>query len=46
VCFGLDQVSFAGKPHLLLYGFLGMLACLVTALAVSVISSVLPQKAH
>ena len=35
VCFGLDQVSFAGKPHLLLYGFLGMIACLVTALAVS-----------
>ncbi|MBR0505526.1 MAG: sodium:solute symporter, partial [Kiritimatiellae bacterium] len=35
VCFGLDQVSFAGKPHLLLYGFLGMVACLVTALAAS-----------
>ena len=35
VCFALDQLSFAGKPHLLLYGFLGMIACLVTALAVS-----------
>ena len=35
VCFGLDQVSFAGKPHILTYGFLGMLACLATALAVS-----------
>ena len=31
VCFTLDQVSFAGKPHLLLFGFLGMLACLVVA---------------
>ena len=38
VCFALDQLSFAGKPHLLLYGFLGMLACLVTALAVSAFS--------
>ena len=38
VCFGLDQVSFAGKPHLLLYGFLGMVACLVTALAMSAFS--------
>ena len=35
VCFTLDQVSFAGKPHVLTYGFLGMLACLATALAVS-----------
>jgi Na+/proline symporter len=35
VCFSLDRLSFAGKPHLLMYGFLGMLACLVTALAVS-----------
>ena len=31
VCFGLDQLAFAGKPHLLLYGFLGMVACLVVA---------------
>ena len=31
VCFGLDQLSFVGKPHLLLYGFLGMVACLVVA---------------
>ncbi|MCQ2390628.1 MAG: sodium:solute symporter [Kiritimatiellae bacterium] len=31
VCFGLDQIPFAGKPHLLLYGFLGMVACLVVA---------------
>ena len=31
VCFTLDQVSFAGKPHLLLFGFLGMLTCLVVA---------------
>ena len=31
VCFGLDRIPFAGKPHLLLYGFLGMVACLVVA---------------
>ena len=31
VCFTLDQVAFDGKPHLLLYGFLGMAACLVVA---------------
>ena len=31
VCFGLDQLSFAGKPHLLLFGFLGMVACLAVA---------------
>lgn len=31
VCFGLDQLRFAGKPHLLLFGFLGMVACLVVA---------------
>ena len=31
VCFGLDWIPFAGKPHLLLYGFLGMVACLIVA---------------
>ena len=31
VCFALDQMQFAGKPHLLLYGFLGMVACLIVA---------------
>ena len=31
VCFALDQLPFSGKPHLLLYGFLGMVACLVVA---------------
>ena len=31
VCFGFDRMSFVGKPHLLLYGFLGMVACLVVA---------------
>ena len=31
VCFGLDALPIAGKPHLLLYGFLGMLACLAVA---------------
>ena len=36
VCFGLDQLQFAGKPHLLLFGFLGMVACLVVAPIASV----------
>ena len=31
VAIGLDQIPFAGKPHMLLYGFLGMVACLVVA---------------
>ena len=31
VCLFLDQVSFVGKPHLLLYGFLGLVACLIVA---------------
>ena len=31
VCFGLDLISFGGKPHLLLFGFLGMVACLIVA---------------
>ena len=31
VCFGLDSCRFAGGPHLLLFGFLGMVACLVVA---------------
>ena len=31
VCFGLDRLAFSGKPHLLLFGFLGMVACLVVA---------------
>ena len=31
VCFALDLVPWGGKPHLLLYGFLGMAAALVVA---------------
>ena len=31
VTFALDLVPFAHKPHLLLYGFFGMLACLLVA---------------
>jgi Na+/proline symporter len=38
VCFALDQMQFAGKPHLLLYGFLGMVACLVVAPMASALS--------
>ena len=39
VCFGLDRLQFAGKPHLLLYGFLGMIACLIVAPIASRFSS-------
>ena len=31
VCFTLDQLVFPGKPHLLLYGAIGMAACFVVA---------------
>lgn len=31
VCFGLDQVPLSGKPHVLLFGFLGMIACLIVS---------------
>ncbi len=41
VCIGLDQAELAWKPHLLLYGAIGMVVCLVTALAVS---AVLPNR--
>ena len=36
VCFALDRVQFCGKPHILLYGALGMVACLIAASLVSV----------
>ncbi len=35
VCLALDQLSFAGKPHILLYGAIGMVACLIVATIVS-----------
>ena len=31
VCIALDRLSFAGKPHLLLYGTMGMAVCLAVA---------------
>jgi Na+/proline symporter len=31
VCFGLDAVNWTGKPHMLLFGFLGMVTCLIVA---------------
>ena len=31
VCFSLDLLPFANKPHLLLYGFFGMVTCLIVA---------------
>ena len=41
VCFSLDLLPFARKPHLLLYGFFGIVACLVVA---SVTSLVVPGR--
>ena len=35
VCFGLDLLPWSGKPHLLLFGFLGMLVCLSVAVICS-----------
>ena len=37
VCIGLDQAKLVWKPHLLLYGAIGIVTCLVTALAVSAV---------
>ena len=36
VCFSLDFAAWDGKPHLLLYGFFGMVACIVVSAAASV----------
>ncbi len=44
VCLALDQLSFAGKPHLLLYGAFGMVACLVVAPLVSFLTRSLEKK--
>ncbi len=35
VCFALDQLSFTGKPHILLFGAIGMVVCLIVATVVS-----------
>lgn len=43
VCFALDLVPFAHKPHLLLYGFFGIVACLVVA---PLASALLPEGRH
>ena len=37
VCLGLDRATMVWKPHLLLYGTIGILTCLLTALAVSAV---------
>ena len=39
VCFALDALPISGKPHLLLYGALGMATCIVVASIVSLRSS-------
>ncbi|MBR4617492.1 MAG: hypothetical protein IKO55_17930, partial [Kiritimatiellae bacterium] len=35
VTFGLDLLPWPGKPHMLLYGFFGMIVCLIVAVMVS-----------
>jgi SSS family transporter len=35
VCIGLDRMTLVWKPHLLLYGAIGIVTCVVTALAAS-----------
>ena len=40
VTFGLDLAPWPGKPHLLLYGLFGMVACVMVALAASGLSRV------
>jgi cyclically-permuted mutarotase family protein len=37
VCVGLDRLALPWKPHLLLYGAIGITTCLAVALAVSVV---------
>ena len=37
VCIGLDRMAWSGKPHMLLYGFFGMTACVAVAWLVSVL---------
>ena len=37
VCFSLDLSSWNGKPHLLLYGFFGIAACVVVSAAASMV---------
>ena len=44
VCFGLDLADIPGKPHLLLYGFLGMAACLAVATVASLAVRRKPAK--
>ena len=38
VCFAVDFAEFLGKPHILVYGALGMLTCLIVAPAASWLS--------
>ena len=40
VTFGLDLAPWPGKPHLLLYGAFGMIACLVVAPAASLVADI------
>ena len=35
VTFGLDLLPWSGKPHMLLYGFFGMIACIAVAMLAS-----------
>lgn len=39
VCFSLDMTKFEGKPHILLYGAIGMVSCLAVSSLASVVFS-------
>jgi Na+/proline symporter len=44
VCFSVDFVKFSGKPHILTYGALGMIACLFVAPAASKMSCLFSRR--
>ena len=47
VCFALDLVAWDGKPHLLLYGFFGMVVCIIVSVFASMVfrRSGMPESA-
>ena len=44
VCFGLDLAPWSGKPHMLFYGFLGMVTCLAVSCLIGWLRPNLPRN--
>ena len=44
VCFGLDLAPWPGKPHMLFYGFLGMVTCLAVSCSIGWLRSSLSRN--